>query len=200
MGPLNYAYHFDAGKFAALLSTHAQSLGVRHVQATVERVVLDADGAVGAVHTKEAGVLTADLYIDCTGFRAALIGEALGSKFRNINDVLFVDRALAMQVPYERPDAPIRPTPSPPRTKRDGPGTSACTSGAASATSIPAAIRTTRAPSRCCATTSARQADGLNPRQLKLNVGYRDSTGLKTAWRSACRAASWNRWNRPALG
>jgi hypothetical protein len=37
MGPLNYAYHFDAGKFAALLSTHAQSLGVQHVQATVER-------------------------------------------------------------------------------------------------------------------------------------------------------------------
>jgi tryptophan halogenase len=54
MGPLNYAYHFDAGKFAALLSTHAQSLGVRHVQATVERVALDADGAIGAVHTKEA--------------------------------------------------------------------------------------------------------------------------------------------------
>ncbi|TFW17060.1 tryptophan halogenase family protein [Duganella callida] len=107
MGPLNYAYHFDAGKFATLLATHAKSLGVQHVLATVERVELDDRGAIGAVHTREAGALTAELYIDCTGFRAALIGEALGTSFRNINDVLFVDRALAMQVPYERPDAPI---------------------------------------------------------------------------------------------
>lgn len=107
LGPLNYAYHFDAGKFAALLGRHARSLGVRHVQATVERVELGDDGAIAAVHTREAGALTADLYIDCTGFRAALIGEALGSRFQSVNDVLFVDRALAMQVPYGQPDAPI---------------------------------------------------------------------------------------------
>jgi tryptophan halogenase len=36
-----------------------------------------------------------------------MIGEALGSPFKNLNDVLFVDRAVAMQVPYPRPDAPI---------------------------------------------------------------------------------------------
>ena len=107
MGPLNYAYHFDAGRFATLLGTHARSLGVHHVLATVERVELAEDGAIAAVVTAEAGALTADLYIDCTGFRARLIGEALGAPFRNINDVLFVDRAVAMQVPYERPDAPI---------------------------------------------------------------------------------------------
>jgi len=106
-GPMNYAYHFDAGRFAALLGEHARSLGVYHVLATVERVELDADGAIAAVVTRESGTLSADLYIDCTGFRATLIGEALGSPFRNINDVLFVDRALAIQVPYERPDAPI---------------------------------------------------------------------------------------------
>ncbi len=107
MGPLNYAYHFDAGKFAALLCRHAQSLGVTQILATVERVELDGDGAIAAVHTKENGALTADLYIDCTGFRAALIGDALGSPFRSVRDVLFVDRALAMQVPYATPDTPI---------------------------------------------------------------------------------------------
>ncbi|QGZ39390.1 tryptophan halogenase [Pseudoduganella flava] len=107
LGPLNYAYHFDAGRFAALLCTHAQTLGVRRVEATVEDVTLDGEGAIDSVVTREAGVLRGDLYIDCTGFRARLIGEALGSPFRNISDTLFVDRALAMQVPYERPDAPI---------------------------------------------------------------------------------------------
>jgi len=107
IGPLNYAYHFDAGRFAALLCEHGQSLGVKQLIGTVERVELAEDGAIGSVVTREHGTLTADLYIDCTGFRAALIGTALGSPFRNINDQLFVDRAMAVQVPYERPDRPI---------------------------------------------------------------------------------------------
>ena len=107
LGPMNYAYHFDAGRFAALLATHAKSLGVVHTVATVERVELDAEGAIAAVVTREAGALSADLYIDCTGFRAALIEGALGSPLRPMNDVLFADRALALQVPYPRPDTPI---------------------------------------------------------------------------------------------
>ncbi len=107
LGPMNYAYHFDAGRFAALLATHAKSLGVAHTAATVDRVELDAQGAIAAVVTREAGMLSADLYIDCTGFRAALIEGALGSPLRAMNDVLFADRALALQVPYARSDAPI---------------------------------------------------------------------------------------------
>ncbi len=107
LGPMNYAYHFDAGRFAALLCEHAKSLGVAHVLGTVEHVMLNESGAIESVVTQECGPLSADLYIDCTGFRATLIGEALGSPLRNISDVLFVDRALAMQVPYESPDAPI---------------------------------------------------------------------------------------------
>ena len=106
-GPMNYAYHFDAGRFAKLLAEHGRSLGVRHVLGTVERVALDGEGAIASVHTREHGALTADLYIDCTGFKAALIGEALGSPFRKVDDVLFVDRALAMQVPYPDPETPI---------------------------------------------------------------------------------------------
>lgn len=179
MGPLNYAYHFDAGKFAALLATHARSLGVRHVQATVERVALDGQGAIGAVHTKEAGVLTADLYIDCTGFRAALIGEALGSPFRNINDVLFVDRALAMQVPYQRPDAPI-------------PSYTIATAHEAGWTwdiglherrgigYVYSSRHTDDARAeQVLRNYIGQQADGLNPRQLKLNIGYREQHWVK---------------------
>ncbi|TWI64469.1 tryptophan halogenase [Pseudoduganella lurida] len=107
LGPLNYAYHFDAGRFAALLCRHAQTLGVHRIEATVDGVTLGDDGAIASVMTREAGALTADLYIDCTGFRARLVGEALGAPFRSVSDTLFVDRALAMQVPYARVDAPI---------------------------------------------------------------------------------------------
>ena len=107
LGPMNYAYHFDAALFASMLAKHAKSLGVAHVLATVTHVELDNDGAIAAVITDECGSLTADLYIDCTGFRATLIGEALGSAFRPLDDVLFVDRALAVQVPYPEANSPI---------------------------------------------------------------------------------------------
>ena len=107
LGPMNYAYHFDAGKFAGLLARHAKSLGVQHRIGTVERVTLDSQGAIDAVFTAGWGALRADLYIDCTGFRAELIGKALGSPFHSLRDSLFVDRALAMQVPYSQADAPI---------------------------------------------------------------------------------------------
>ncbi|HEY1089786.1 MAG TPA: tryptophan halogenase family protein [Burkholderiaceae bacterium] len=109
VGPMNYAYHFDAGRFAALLAKHGRAAGVQHVIATMERAERAEDGAIAAVHTIEAGALRADLYIDCTGFRGALIGDALGSRFISASHMLFNDRALAMQVPYARPDAPIAP-------------------------------------------------------------------------------------------
>ncbi|MBI3367113.1 MAG: tryptophan 7-halogenase [Burkholderiales bacterium] len=106
-GPMNYAYHYDAALLGRMLGAHARSLGVAHVEATVEGAELDETGAIARVLTREKGALSADLYIDCSGFRSMLIGQALGSKFNHRDDVLFNDRAMAMQVPYAQPDAPI---------------------------------------------------------------------------------------------
>jgi tryptophan halogenase len=104
---MNYAYHFDAVKFAALLADEGRALGVSHHLATISGVTQDESGAISGVVTDELGTLHADLYIDCTGMRAALIGKALGQTFKPVNDVLFVDRAVAMQVPYPKADFAI---------------------------------------------------------------------------------------------
>jgi len=107
-GPMNYAYHFDAARVAELLARHGQAaLGVKRHLATVERAELDGQGAIARIVTRELGALEADLYVDCTGMRGVLIGDALQSPLRSRRDVLFTDRAVAMQVPYARPDAPI---------------------------------------------------------------------------------------------
>ncbi len=108
-GPMNHAFHFDAACFAAVLAEHGQSLGVRRHLATVERADLDESGAIARIVTKEIGELSADLYVDCTGLRGTLIGGAMQSPFHSRRDVLFADRAVALQVPYPRPDAPILP-------------------------------------------------------------------------------------------
>jgi glycine/D-amino acid oxidase-like deaminating enzyme len=106
-GPLNYAYHFDAARLARVLAERAVALGVRHLTGLLTDVELGEDGAIARVITREHGALEADLYIDCSGFRAELIGKALGAKFKSVRDVLFTDRALAAKIPYGDPDAPI---------------------------------------------------------------------------------------------
>lgn len=105
-GPLNYAYHFDAARLAEVLAERAKALGVRHIPARLTGVDLDVNGAIDHVKTDTHDEIRADLYIDCSGFRAELIG-AMGAKFRSMKSFLFTDRALACKISYDQPDAPI---------------------------------------------------------------------------------------------
>jgi hypothetical protein len=57
--------------------------------------------------TRQHGELRADLFVDCTGFRAQLIGSALEVPYKSCRSVLFCDTAVTMQVPYSKPDSPI---------------------------------------------------------------------------------------------
>ena len=103
-GALNYGYHLDAGKLAALLMRHAtERLGVRHVRDHVIEVDRAEDGAVSAVRTRHNGPVTGDLFLDCSGHAALLFGDV---PFIDRSDVLFNDRALVVQVPVAA-DSPI---------------------------------------------------------------------------------------------
>jgi glycine/D-amino acid oxidase-like deaminating enzyme len=106
-GPLNYAYHFDATQLSHVLAERARELGVTHLKGLLSEVELDETGAIARLVSPEHGALTADLYIDCTGFRAEMIGRALKTPFKSVRDSLFTDRALACKIPYDRADAPI---------------------------------------------------------------------------------------------
>jgi len=74
---------------------------------TIESVTLDESGAIAGLVTRANGLLQADLYIDCTGLRAKLIGETLKAPFRSCRDSLLTDRAVACQIPNDRPNSPI---------------------------------------------------------------------------------------------
>jgi len=101
-GVQNYAYHLDAGEFAKLLKDHAiNNLGVLHVSANVTDVNLDDDGYIEAVETDTDNAIHGDLFVDCTGFKCLLIGDALGVAFKSIDDTLLTDYAVVMQVPYK---------------------------------------------------------------------------------------------------
>lgn len=108
VGVANYAYHLNAGTFSAFLRDHCvENLGVRHVLDDVTGVNSAENGDIASVSTKENGNLVGDLFIDCTGFRSLLLGKHYGVPFVSRKDVLFVDSALAVQVPYAEETSPI---------------------------------------------------------------------------------------------
>ena len=107
-GLINYAYHLDAAKFAPFMQRHCvEKLGVRHVLADVKQVEQAEDGDITALITEQAGPLKADLFVDCTGFAAHLLGKTLGVPFVPCDDILFCDTALAVQVAYPESDSPV---------------------------------------------------------------------------------------------
>lgn len=104
----NYAYHLDSGKFGVFLQKHCiEQLGVEHIVDTVVAVHSQPCGDIAGVETQQHGVIHGDLFIDCSGFSALLIGKHYQVPFVSCRDVLFIDRALAVQVPYDSPDAEI---------------------------------------------------------------------------------------------
>lgn len=107
-GVANYAYHLNAGKFSEFLKSHCiEKLGVKYISDNVVGVNSADDGDILSLNTTESGELSADLFVDCTGFKSLLLGEHFGVPFIDKSDVLFADRALAVQVPYANDQADI---------------------------------------------------------------------------------------------
>lgn len=107
---LSYAFHFDAGLFGEYLKT-AVSLPnrVRHIIDKVTCVEPGQDGGIANLAMKSGAKIQADLFIDCTGFSAQLIGKTMQEPFDSYADVLFCDKAIAMPVPYADRRAELRP-------------------------------------------------------------------------------------------
>ncbi len=96
-----YAYHFDANLLARFLKDYAKQRGVKQIIDDVVDVKLSENGSIDCIITKEHGNISADLFIDCTGFRGLLINKALGEPFISFSESLLCDRAIAMQVPTD---------------------------------------------------------------------------------------------------
>jgi 2-polyprenyl-6-methoxyphenol hydroxylase-like FAD-dependent oxidoreductase len=97
---VSYGYHFDAFLIGAFLREFGIARGIEHVEARIASVELDEQGAVRALVADDGRQFEADLFVDASGFRAAIIEGALGEPHRPFAENLFNDRAVVTPTPH----------------------------------------------------------------------------------------------------
>jgi len=108
----SYGYHFDAFLVGDFLREQAVGRGVERIEATIASVEVDSEGLVAALVDRDGRRIEGELFIDASGFRAAIIEGALGEPHRPFANNLFNDRAVVMPTPVasDGPEVATRST------------------------------------------------------------------------------------------
>ena len=103
------AYHFDATKFGLWLkNNYCVPRGVTVIPQTVESVNTNEAGIESLVLT-DGSLVTADLFIDCTGFKSMLLEGALEEPWNDFGHMLPNNSAWATRIPYTDKEKEMEP-------------------------------------------------------------------------------------------
>jgi tryptophan halogenase len=104
--PVAVAYHLENEPFVKFLERHAVSTGVHLIDDTMIEVEQGEQGVV-ALKLASGNRATADLYVDCSGFRSRLLSGVFQEPFISFKSSLFCDRAVVGG--WTRTTEPLRP-------------------------------------------------------------------------------------------
>ena len=104
---LGYAFHFDATLVAKLLRMLSEGNGVVRTEGKIGEVRLHPEtGFIESVVLDGGKEVSGDLFIDCSGFRSLLLGDALGVEYVDWSHWLPANSAIAVQCEGVEPLTP----------------------------------------------------------------------------------------------
>jgi tryptophan halogenase len=93
--------------YGQFLRRYAEQRGVRRTEGKVARVHLRTDdGFIDSVQMESGERIAGDLFLDCSGFRSLLLGQALGVGFEDWSDWLHCNRAVTVACARTAPLTP----------------------------------------------------------------------------------------------
>ena len=102
----DFGYHLENQRFAAFLERYAVEQGIELLDDFVTQVKMSDQGVEGLL-VESGEFISADVFIDCSGFASILLEKHLHEPFVPYTDTLFCDKAVIGG--WVREDEPIRP-------------------------------------------------------------------------------------------
>jgi tryptophan 7-halogenase len=102
-----YAFHIDAVLYAKYLRKMSEKKGIIRKEGKLVSVTKNSkNGEIESLLMDDGSEIKADFYIDCSGFRSLLLGDALGVEFEDWSYWLQCDRAVAVPSATVSPPTP----------------------------------------------------------------------------------------------
>jgi len=107
--PFNFkkdtAFHFDSTKFAIWLRDYyCIPKGLKHIKENINTIEFTKEDGIKSIN----GKYTADLYIDCTGFKSLLLDKTLQEPFESYSDMLPNNSAWATKISYDNKEEQLK--------------------------------------------------------------------------------------------
>ena len=101
------AYHFDSHLLGKYLKGYSEKKGVDVIEDTFLEANLNDDGSIESIIC-ENNTYSADLFIDCTGFKSLLLGKVMKEEYISFGDTLINNKALTAKIPYTDKDKQLK--------------------------------------------------------------------------------------------
>ena len=103
----NAAYHFDSPLLGKFLKKYCKKRGVEIVEDSFYGITPNDDGSVKFL-VGDKDIYSADLFIDCSGFKSLLLGQMMKEEYIPFSDTLINNKALAAKIPYTNKEKQLK--------------------------------------------------------------------------------------------